>query len=208
MKKEPIAVACLVVFLVLFTFKLFAYNLTLWQYIFERTSYKNFETKEELDKYAANIIGFVNNKEELSDSFSQSEKSHMQDVKQVYFAGRILMYLSVLLFVLATFKKADWNFITKWSAYVLLIFSLLVILLLIISFSLAFDLFHSFLFAKGTWQFGADSLLIRMFPQEFFFIITSVIFTTIIIEGLLLLLYSWQNAKFYKAEKSLKKKRG
>ncbi len=38
-----------------------------------------------------------------------------------------------------------------------------------LAFQLAFTLFHQLLFEPGTWQFSADSGLIRLFPEQFWY---------------------------------------
>ena len=38
-----------------------------------------------------------------------------------------------------------------------------------VAFDTAFASFHALFFAEGTWQFGADSNLIRLFPEAFWF---------------------------------------
>ena len=38
-----------------------------------------------------------------------------------------------------------------------------------VAFDTAFAAFHALFFAAGTWQFGPDSNLIRLFPEPFWF---------------------------------------
>ena len=49
--------------------------------------------------------------------------------------------------------------------------AIIVVLLLFFAFffETAFDNFHTLLFAEGTWIFPMDSVLIKLYPPDFFF---------------------------------------
>src|SRR5438128_2368182 len=54
-----------------------------------------------------------------------------------------------------------------------------------IAFDAAFAAFHALFFAAGTWQFGPDSNLLRLFPQPFWFEGSLVAGATIVVAALI-----------------------
>ena len=100
--------------------------------------------------------------------FSAEEAGHLRDVRVVLLG---FLAVSVVAGVLLTvrLRSAD---STDWSAVALGGASLavgVVILGLVglIAFNLAFELFHRVLFPGGNWAFDADSWLIRLYPVTF-----------------------------------------
>jgi len=53
-----------------------------------------------------------------------------------------------------------------------------------ISFETAFAAFHALFFAAGTWQFGPDSNLLRLFPDPFWFEVSLLAGATIVLSAL------------------------
>ena len=54
-----------------------------------------------------------------------------------------------------------------------------------ISFDAAFAAFHALFFKSGTWQFGPDSNLIRLFPEPFWFEVSLLAGASIVLSALL-----------------------
>ena len=54
-----------------------------------------------------------------------------------------------------------------------------------LSFEAAFAAFHALFFKAGTWQFGPDSNLIRLFPEPFWFEVSLLAGATIVLSALL-----------------------
>jgi uncharacterized membrane protein len=54
-----------------------------------------------------------------------------------------------------------------------------------LSFDAAFAAFHSLFFAAGTWQFGPDSNLIRLFPEPLWFEASLLAGATIVVAALI-----------------------
>lgn len=105
--------------------------------------------------------------------FTESELSHMVDVKNVVqkalLAWYIVIGLSVAIFgwflimgqwssLRKAFQAGGW--ITLGLIGALLIF-------LLVSFDTLFTRFHQLFFTEGTWLFDESSTLIRLFPFEF-----------------------------------------
>lgn len=121
--------------------------------------------------------------------FDESERSHLEDVRQVVkWLGRLSLVLLVAF--LALLSRADASRVFTRGFLLLLA---LAALLLIAPFDIVFEKFHGLLFAPGTWVFPAESTLIRMYPYEFF----QQFFTTIMEHALLFgaVLALWAKAR-------------
>lgn len=101
-----------------------------------------------------------------------SEQSHMSDVKHLFFMAKILLIISFLLsaYILLTSKLEHRKelFVSALSAmkYLLLILVLLS-LATIFFWDQIFTTFHMVFFPQGNWAFSADSLIIQLFPDQF-----------------------------------------
>jgi integral membrane protein (TIGR01906 family) len=54
-----------------------------------------------------------------------------------------------------------------------------------VAFDTAFTSFHALFFAEGTWQFGPDSNLIRLFPEPFWFEVSLLAGASIVLSAAL-----------------------
>ena len=54
-----------------------------------------------------------------------------------------------------------------------------------LSFDTAFAAFHALFFTSGTWQFGPDSNLIRLFPEPFWFEVSLLAGASVVLSALL-----------------------
>ncbi len=138
---------------------------------------------------ASNVISFVNGKSPLGREFNAAESSHLEDVKNVLASVKRLYYAAVLLlaaFVIYLFSK-KWFMQLMPKAFV--ISGAVSMLLLLVAFvaSLNFDAFFSVLhkpfFASGTWLFPADSLVIQLFPEQFFSDFAKMFFLLILVNS-------------------------
>jgi len=59
-----------------------------------------------------------------------------------------------------------------------------------LAFDLAFEAFHALFFAAGTWHFGAESNLIRLFPEPFWFRTSLYAGFSIVLAAVLAALYA------------------
>lgn len=123
---------------------------------------------------AANVVSFVSGKSPLGSEFNNTESSHLKDVKRILTAVKQFYYTSVILLAAAViylFKSGKFlqlmpkTFILSGSISLLL---LLAIFLASLNFDSFFSLLHKPFFSSGTWLFPADSLLISLFPEQFF----------------------------------------
>ncbi len=124
--------------------------------------------------YVQNVYSFLHGKDQLDPIFTPAEKSHMQDVRSIFqklivleTVVWMLFFLSLLLFV---FQKEK-LLIIKWflrGSCIALGFFLFLLLAVAVDFEAIFNLFHRIFFPQGNWSFDQSSLLVQLFPLEFF----------------------------------------
>lgn len=153
---------------------LFSFGIVAYHY----PTYEKFILKHSLNtaiaqKQTKNVIAYFQGREELN-GFDAKEAMHLQDVKWVI---RMLIAILVLSFTALLFI-AD-SRVLLYGGIISLIFPAV---LYIIPFEILFDWFHRMMFASGTWLFDSNSLLIQMYPFEFFY----DFFIDIIIRGFVL----------------------
>lgn len=180
--------------------------------ISEKYSINTTQSVAMVDDITSNIFKFFNGKEDLQNFYSK-ETSHMQDVKSVINTMRIIYYTSVVLFVLliATlyfyYKKdsiAFIDYVSKtlyYSSIAQLAFFALIFFWSVFYFDALFIIFHAILFPQGNWIFDASSLLITLFPQQFFFDITLRIFIYGIMQAVVLFIIGYWLRKQIKLHK-------
>jgi integral membrane protein (TIGR01906 family) len=146
-------------------------------------------TNSEPIDYLGNLQNFKGQK-----IFTESELSHMLDVKNVVqnalLAWYIIMGLSVAILgwflimgqwgsMRQAFQAGGWVTIGLISA--LLIF-------LLVSFDTLFTRFHELFFAEGSWLFDESSMLIRLFPFVFWRDAFALVLTFTLVVGILLVI--------------------
>lgn len=114
------------------------------------------------------VVNFLFYDEALS-SFTYNEASHMQDVKSLLELGKWLFLASLVVVFLYFYNFKDETLLKK-VGIVGVGFQLVLILLILISFNFVFTWFHKIFFPMGNWSFPMNSLLIQIFPLEFFYL--------------------------------------
>lgn len=142
-----------------------------------------------------NIIKYFRNSAEL-EYFTDTEKSHMSDVKSLIHIMQAIYYsaavLIIILFIYCSykFKKDAIRFIRLitnsliYSSSATIIFLISIFVMSVFYFNLMFMMFHLIFFPQGNWQFDSSSLLITLFPQQFFFDIALRIFIYALFQAL------------------------
>ena len=113
----------------------------------------------------------------LGQGFSQRERLHMQDVRDLFALQRramIVAWVVGVVFTLAGLHLADalrWKMLLRCTkmalgVWIALVAGLAVVIAL--DFDSAFITFHHLLFTNDLWLLSAQDLLIRMYPQNFF----------------------------------------
>lgn len=127
---------------------------------YEKLIIKYSANKEIAEKQTKNLIGYFQGKTELI-GFTAKEAKHLKDVRWVIW----------LMIVILTAGTAALFFIRDEKAilYGAMLSLILPLALYILPFSLLFNYFHKIFFAPETWIFSYNSLLIQMYPFEFFY---------------------------------------
>jgi integral membrane protein (TIGR01906 family) len=118
-----------------------------------------------------------------------SERSHMQDVGGLV---RVLAILeaAALIVLLVTWRwlrneRARRGRLLLRAAAGVGVGALVLAAFFALSFDTAFAAFHALFFKAGTWQFGPDSNLIRLFPEAFWFEASLLAGAAIVLSALL-----------------------
>ena len=145
-----------------------------------------------LNENQQRTIDYLQKDEELNLGYTNLEFSHLQDVRKVMKAADYLFYFSLLILTLIfTYHKKDRKQLAKLlkcGGIATISFMLAILLLSALFFNQVFALFHQIFFPQGNWTFASDSLLIQIFPLEFFIGISRNIFVLTIIEGIIFIL--------------------
>ena len=148
-----------------------------------------FLTNSEPIDYLGNLQNFQGQK-----VFTESELSHMVDVKEVVQGALLAWYIIIGLSV----AMLGWFLIMgQWSllrqafqagSWVTLGFIGALLIFLLVSFDTLFDRFHRLFFADGTWLFDQSSTLIRLFPFVFWRDAFALVLIFALVIGILLVL--------------------
>lgn len=175
------------------------------------------ESRNYVKDITENMFGFFKGKQELN-HFTDEEKSHMGDVKFVISSINFIYYSSTIFFIIIFMilyllsKKNKLLFIEHLSKIILygstaaLAFLILLFLWSVFSFDTLFFLMHLIIFPQGNWTFPAESLLITLFPERFFFDMALRIFVYAIFQAGVFFLIGYWLRKQVKLAKHLKAK--
>jgi integral membrane protein (TIGR01906 family) len=174
------------------------------------------ESRSYVKDVTENMFSFFKGKNELK-YFNEEETSHMKDVKFVI-SGINFVYYSSTIFFIAIFiiiyllsKKDKLLFIEHLSKMILygssaaLIFLVIVFLWTVFSFDTLFYLMHIGIFPQGNWMFDSSSLLITLFPEQFFFDMSLRIFVYAIFQSGVFFLIGYWLRKQVKLSKKYRK---
>lgn len=142
-----------------------------------------------------NVFQFLAGKQDLQADFTESEVSHLEDVKQVMSYANYFFYAFLLtLTVIITYYRKDKEYLFQLlnqGGKVTVAVMLLLGVLSFFFFNVVFTVFHQIFFPQGNWQFAADSLLIQTFPLDFFVNININIFLLALFLGMLFILIEY-----------------
>ena len=130
--------------------------------------------------------------------YNQSEIQPMLDVKKLADTFKILMWVSLLvvagglIFLLVRPDSRLEGYKALFHGGLLTVGILIIMLVLIlISWSLVFTQFHELLFPPDTWTFNYSDSLIRLFPEQFWFDFGLIWTGLIFLEGLIVTLIGY-----------------
>ncbi len=135
---------------------------------------------------AQNVRNFFMDKEGLDGAFSEKEKSHLVDVKNLISNIALLGWILFFVFVFLLFYENQ-KFRVFYYGMLATTISFFFILLAYLIFPLSFDIFHQIFFKPGTWLFSPGSLIVDIFPFGFF----SGMMLELLFRFLLLSLIGW-----------------
>jgi len=116
------------------------------------------------------------------------ERSHMRDVSGLVRALLVLLGAAVLLFALTGSRLRDRRRRGRLLVVAASIIGAIAVLLAVVfavAFEPAFLAFHRLFFSEGTYLFGPDSNLIKLFPEGFWFESSLVAGATIVLAAVL-----------------------
>ena len=131
--------------------------------IFDQDFYKQEMPQYEIYKeQQENLLNYFQGAE-LEGPYSEKERLHMKDVRNLIWSSWILILILIITIVYTKNPKKE---LYKGGIYTIILTILLSLTLL--SFSTSFTIFHKLLFTNNLWLLPANSLLIQMFPERFF----------------------------------------
>jgi len=158
---------------------LFLFTIILQVVFDESLAQHEFKKLEVLDAHpdasmvTANLLRFFKGEVTTVDSrLSAQEVSHLYDVKNIIQVMRVIqILLAVVFFVLLVYEYTHTTL--SYSSFlhvgILLVCVCLFFLMMVITFSTSFTLFHEVLFTNNNWLLPHDSLLIELYPEQFFY---------------------------------------
>ena len=149
-----------------------------------------------------NVLDYFHGRADIK-YFTDQEKSHMKDVKSlidtlmtIYYAAAILSII-VFAYLFVKFKDDKFSFISiiakslLYSSIACIVFLVILFLSSVFYFDQLFILFHHVFFPQGNWMFDSSSLLITLFPQQFFFDTALKIFIYAVVQALIFFGIGW-----------------
>lgn len=132
--------------------------------------------------------------------FTEAEVGHMADVKRVMLIGMAVAAVLLIVTLIFALLLRRWRpgavargfFSAAWVALVLVA---ALVTLAVLGWQDFFSGVHGVLFAEGSWQFPADSTLIRLYPGQFWMDAAIGVGGLMVIIALLLLIITWPTKK-------------
>lgn len=185
--------------LISFLISIFIFSLILEISIFdnnlqERLSEKHSDAEDSVNKNAK-ILEFIKGKE-LELNMTESEESHMKDVRElhnIFFWFIIILGLVSLGLVIYYFE-----FSFLFYLWIPLGLYLLILLFGLLFPETLFTLFHKIFFPQGNYMFSTDSFLITLYPASYFYHFFYAVSVRFIITCGILILAGWRLFYFKK----------
>jgi integral membrane protein (TIGR01906 family) len=139
--------------------------------VFDVNFHKN---KSDCDENCGNVVKYFFFGD-LEGDYSEEERFHMKDVRNLVLASLVLMLILIGFVVFA--EKRDFLIGGIISFGLLGLFALFSL----IDFSWGFTIFHKIFFTNDYWLLPMDSLLIQMYSADFFYrcVIRIILYTSL-----------------------------
>ena len=103
------------------------------------------------------------------------ERSHMSDVRGVFIGAQVAAVVAAVLALMLLVRAVDRAYtlrLLRNAALCAVAFVVLLALFAAVAFEAAFLLFHQIFFPQGNFLFSPDSMLLRLYPQVYFYGVT------------------------------------
>lgn len=109
-------------------------------------------------------------------AFKQSELQHMEDVQVVTLTAFQILMITGSFFVMASVlllrrpgSRHLFFYSLRYGAIFTVVVLVLIVAVVFLNWDFFFDNFHALFFEDGTWQFYSSDMLIRLYPERFWF---------------------------------------
>ncbi|MEK6943728.1 MAG: TIGR01906 family membrane protein [Nanoarchaeota archaeon] len=157
-------------------FNIYAFNNYFYKHEFEK--YGVYSEVKNADELHGKVIDFIKGRtNDLPDDFSQREKSHLEDVRNIISASNKLFYffvvLYLVLFVYLSKKskniKKEFGNIIFYGGIFTIVFGALIFLFIFFNFDSTFESFHKTFFPQGNYMFDpSKEIIVRLYPEQLF----------------------------------------
>lgn len=133
------------------------------------------------DSLNAKVISFIIEKnDKVPNEFNEREKQHLRGVRRIIGISRIMLYVSVFMFLtliaVSSFMLKEKKDIINFAGDVFIfggVFTIILAAALFFfinsDFSNAFESFHQILFENGTYTFDpSKEIIVRLYPEQLF----------------------------------------
>lgn len=189
---KGIFVISLILSLVLWSIPVLSFNSDVWS-IFQSRS--GVLVSEEVKSYNDLVVEFFRTGFGL-EFLNEKEFNHMEDVKQMITIVNILFLFSFVSLVsgYSYLSRSQKKFLlnaTKKTSLVVFLLTLILSVLILLNFNIAFLLFHKIFFVRN-FIFPADSLLKTLYPDQFFRNLGAVYLLSIMIVSFVIVVVSYK----------------
>ena len=127
--------------------------------------------------------------EKVAGDYTSLEFAHMDDVKRIMERINYVVYICLISVLGIIFyyrkDKKELSYLGYYGGIISVLGGVLLLLMMIFSFNLVFNVFHQIFFPQGNWQFPTEALLIQTFPLDFFISLSVKIFLLALFLGLM-----------------------
>ena len=169
----------------------------------EQFYHEQFEKNKAYEKYGKDTVNEVNtqilqfykhNTPLISDFFNDKERSHLADVRNLYIFSKVVLYLSLVIFLISLSRVKEKTYRAKiltGGALLTLSIVLFVALFATTNFTSSFTAFHKLVFTNENWMLNpATDNIILLFPESFFIAFVLLVLKNTTIMALLCLMIS------------------
>lgn len=147
-------------------------------------------TDTELILHTSNLLNYLQNKNSFLDAtwFTEKDILHMFDVKNLFVLGKSIIFITLFIFLISSIiliiNKSIHLSLTLFNKifFLFILFLFILVFYILINFNSFWINFHLLIFSNDLWLLSPDeSNLIKMFPEEFFFYMVSIILCSLIL---------------------------